>query len=400
MIFTLPYSWKSILTFCVPALLVCGALAGGFYWYGHRGSPTEVIARAIVKACAGSGSDHSACYESEVPNLYPKLSVPQIFDVVREIRTLDPSYQFCHVLGHKIGNRVVAEDPNNWVNAIPLNPSDSLCSNGFIHGVFEGRFGADVLDDATIQKFMPQFVEACEPHDGWQPSDLDRAICYHGMGHLADYITNADLPKALNFCSKIAPSQYQRVCMQGVFMQIYQPLEPDDYALIAQMKVKPTKSTVRQFCATFKDPLYVGSCLEESWPMFQDSIFDGTGVASFCSGQPNATETNQCYVSMSSIIGRTSLGNPDKAVSACDHFPAAQQETCFSYSAQAVLEEDLSQSTNAISLCQRAPSAIAEQCIADLVNHARFTFGSKVQQRKAFCAAVPQSFQATCASGE
>jgi hypothetical protein len=385
----------------IVAALVCVALLGGVIFFLRGGaSSTDRIARQMVAACAKSGTDHSTCYESEVPNLYPKLSVAQIFDVVREIRALDPSYQFCHVLAHKIGNRAVAEDPNNWVDVIPLNPADSLCSNGFIHGVFEGRFGADVLSDATIQQFMPQFVEACEPHDGWNPSNLDRAICYHGMGHLADYITNADLPKALNFCSQVAPSDYQRVCIQGVFMQIYQPLEPDDYALIAQMPVKPTKDTVRQFCATFHDPEYVGSCLEESWPMFQNSILDGTGVASFCSGQPDATETNQCYVSMSSIIGRTSLGNSEKAVSACNQFPAAQQETCYSYSAQAVLEEDLSQSENAIALCERAPAYIAEQCMSDLIQHAQFTFGNNTQAHKAFCAAVPQSLQASCSETE
>ncbi len=227
-----------------------------------------VTAAQIVKACAKEPGDHSPCYEAQVPNLYPKMSVADIFTVIRAIRAADPSYQFCHVLAHKVGERVVAEDPNNWVDAIPLNPSDGLCSNGFVHGVTGGRFSAEVLNDATIQQFLPDFKRACEPHDDWHPSDLDRSICYHGMGHLFDFITNADLPKALDLCSIVAPNDYQRVCIQGVFMQIYQPLEPDDYQMIAQMKVVPTKETVRSYCATFKVPIYVGSCLEESWPMF------------------------------------------------------------------------------------------------------------------------------------
>ncbi len=373
-------------------VLVVGLLCtAGILWRTHSGTSTDSAARRIVSACNTIGTDHSACYEAEVPTLYPGMPVARIFDVVREIRTLDSSYQFCHVLGHKIGERVVAEDPNSWVGAIPLNPSDGLCSNGFIHGVVGGRFRSEVLNDTTIEKFVPDFIRACQAHDAWTPSDLDRAICYHGMGHLFDFITDANIPKALDLCSRVAPEAYSRVCIQGVFMQIYQPLEPDDYQLIARMKVKPMKATVRTFCATFKDPIYVGSCLEESWPFFQKEITDGSGVASFCSGQPNTRETDQCYVSMSAIIGRMSLDDSSKAAAACDRFPTTHRETCYSYTAQAVLEEDLSDSRKAIDLCERAGDPAAGQCISDLVGHAHFTFGNNTKKYDAFCAALPST---------
>ncbi len=380
-------------------LSIVAILSAGLFWFVHAevaANSIDATARSIVADCADSGADHSACYEAEVPNLYPKLSVPEIFDVVREIRVLDPSYQFCHTLGHKIGNRVVAEDPSKWLDDIPLNPSDGLCSNGFIHGVFEGRFGSDTLSDATIQQFMPQFQEACQPHDGWDPSELDQAICYHGMGHLADYITNADLTKSLNFCTQVAPAAFQRVCYEGVFMEIFQLLEPDDYALFAQLPVKPTKANIRQFCAAYSgNPEWEGSCLEESWPLFENEIVNGTGIKSFCSGQPDATETNQCYVSMSSIIGRMTLGQSAKTVAACDNFPAEQQENCFSFSAQAYLEEDLADGKTAIDLCEKADPSIASQCLWNLADKAQFTFGDK-SQRASFCALLPDDLQTVC----
>lgn len=378
-------------------VFVVSAIAGGAFLAAR----TETVAagttaQEIVRACAKSEGDPSACYEATVPDLYPKLSVPQIFDVVRAIRAQDQSYQFCHVLAHKVGERVVAEDPNGWVNAIPLNPFDGLCSNGYIHGVVGGRFRSEVLDDKTFEKFLPDFILACKAHNGWQPSDLDRAICYHGMGHLFVFITDAELPKALTYCSRVAPPEYQRVCIQGVFMQIYQPLEPDDYALIERMQVKPTVSTVRAFCAAYKEPIYVGSCLEESWPLFREEIVDGTGVTKFCSGQPDATETKQCYVSASSIIGRMQLGKPDKAAAACAHFPSQWQETCFSFSAQAVLEESLTDSQKAIALCEKASPEVAHSCVSDLVDRARFTFGSNTELFTKFCANVPESLRASC----
>src|SRR6185436_1897936 len=101
-----------------------------------KAGPNDVLqyAKAAVSQCSGEG-DHAACYESVIPALYPKLSVAEIFNVVREVRREDQTYQFCHVLAHKIGERVVAEDPSKWVDAIPLNPADGLCSNGFVHGV-------------------------------------------------------------------------------------------------------------------------------------------------------------------------------------------------------------------------------------------------------------------------
>src|SRR3989344_5149598 len=95
-------------------------------------------------------SDRAACYEREVAGLYPEVPVARVFGVVREIRARDRSYQFCHVLAHKLGERVVAEDPERWLDAIPLNPEDGLCSNGFIHGVIVGRFRAEVLDAETL----------------------------------------------------------------------------------------------------------------------------------------------------------------------------------------------------------------------------------------------------------
>lgn len=352
-------------------------------------------AKAFVATCSKEG-DRAACYEREVPALYSTVPVANIFSVIREIRKSDSSYQFCHVLAHKIGERVVAEDPERWINAIPLNPSDGLCSNGFIHGVVGGRFRAEVLDDATLQKLLPDFKRACEPHDDWKPSQLDKAICYHGLGHLYDFITDANLNKALSLCEETTTEQFRRVCHEGVFMQIYQPLEPDDYLMIERMSVKPTKTTVRTFCASFKDSEYVGACLRESWPYFRQDILDHGGAKSFCSGQPGLIEESRCYESISAIVGRMSLGNSQKAAKACDSFPSERQEVCYSTSAQAVLEENRAEAARAIELCELAPAEITRNCISLLVDRAPFIFGSGTRAHNLFCNAVPDREKERC----
>lgn len=385
---------RCLLTGTVAALFL--ALISGFFFMRTSASSVERSIAAVIAACEQSTDNHAPCYESEVSRLYPALSVPQLFEVIREIRRQDASYQFCHVLAHKIGERVVAEDPDRWIDAIPLNPSDGLCSNGFIHGVVGGRFRAEVLDDATLQKLLPDFRRACEPRARWQPSNLDQAICYHGLGHLYDFITNANIPKALDICTQTTTEQYRRVCIEGVFMQIYQPLEPDDYLMIEQMPVKPTKDTVRQFCARFRDtPVYEGACLRESWPL-HPGMDDGTGVESFCSNQPNAVEETACYQSATAIIGRQSLGNPEKAASACTQLPEKRQDMCFSTVAQAFLEENRTDASKAIGFCARAGGVLAQRCMTWLTTQATFIFGQNESEARAFCAALPDDMKADC----
>lgn len=357
-------------------------------------SSTTALAHDAVSTCATS-TTRDACYELNVSQLYPKYSVEEIFAVIRMVRQLDPQYQFCHVLAHKLGERVVAEDPTSWVDAMPLNPSDGMCSNGFIHGVVGGRFRAEVLSDETLEKLLPDFSRACERREHWNPSDLDRAICYHGMGHLYTFITDADLPHALALCSRTTAPGYERLCVEGVFMQIYQPLEPDDFELIKRMPDAPNKETVREYCARYKEPMYVGACLRESWPFAEAGIRDGTGVEAFCSGQPNSEETQRCYEAVSSLAGRMSLANVDKVVSVCGHYPTAWQHICFSFGAEAVLQEDRLNTKQALEVCALAGAA-ADHCYLQLLSHAGYLFGENRSQHQAFCAALPAPMRESC----
>lgn len=391
-----------ILPYKVTYLIIAAAVvavAYGAIHIGGEGDTPIAAAKRIVAECATMQGDHEPCYESAVPALYPSMSMPQLFDIVRTIRTLDPKYQFCHVLAHKLGERAIADDPNAWLQAIPMNPTDGLCSNGFIHGVIVGRFDNAVLDDATIDAYTPDFARACEPHDGWQPSALDQAMCYHGMGHLFDFITNAKIPKALALCQTVAQSDtgdFRQVCLEGVFMQFYQPLEPEDYALVDKLSVKLTKDTVRSFCNSFSGPEVRGACLRESWPLFKEGIQSGLGVTDFCSGQPNTIEERHCYESVSSIVGRVWLGKPTASASTCDNFPAKWQSLCYAFSAQAVLEENRNDAPGALAVCELGVPVVGTSCVEALVDRARFIFGNDDAARRSFCAHVPDFLKEKC----
>ncbi len=378
----------------VIALILLAAVGYGAWRYFGTMS-AESSAQRVVDACAEESGDHSTCYEREVPDLLAEMSLTKVFDVIRDIRTLDPSYQFCHVLAHKLGERIVAEDPDKWIDAIPLNPSDGMCSNGFIHGVLGGRFRAEVLSKDDLKKLIPDFSRACSVRPEWESSPLDRAICNHGMGHLYMFITDADIPLALSLCEQTMPEDMKRVCREGVFMQIYQPLEPDDFLLIERMPVKPTKETVRSFCARYTKDEYEGACLRESWPFFREEILSGAGIDDFCSGQPNRTEEVACYESSFSLAGRLSLADPAKLLSMCAETSDDWKQMCYSYGARTVLEEDRNAGEKSLGLCASAPEQYRDACIDSLVSTAQFIFGDAGEHQR-FCKLVPQSQQYRC----
>lgn len=382
----------------IASIVIIVALVFGFVFYQkQKAEDTVAHATSSILARCMKEDDHQKCYERDVPKLLGTMSLPQVFEVVRGIRAGDSSYQFCHVLAHKLGQAVVEADPSKWLSAIPFNPSDGLCSNGFIHGVVIGRFRNTSLTDAQLDAATPDFKKACEPHDDWHPSSLDQAICYHGMGHLFDYITDANLKKSLSLCTAVTngpTGQFTEVCKGGVFMQIYQPLEPEDFELVKKLPVQPTASNYRKFCAAYKsDSIAEGACLHEAWPLFRESIFSGH-VKEFCSNQPDSHAIEMCYETASSIVGRLMLEHQDKIIAACQAFPQDGRAICFRATAGAVVEEDRNDYSRALDICSHAGDA-SHACLEGLAGRARFMFGD-TPIRKKFCDALPESLRGEC----
>lgn len=387
---------RTISPVILPLVIIATLFA--VFFFGSRGADVAAAAAEIVDTCAREAS-REACYEREVPARYGTFSVQELFGVVHAIRERDPSYQFCHVLAHKIGERAVEADPERWLSLIPLNPADGLCSNGFIHGVIVGRFRDDVFDEAMMRATIPDFRIACEPHDGWTPSPLDQAICYHGMGHLFMFLTDADYRRALDACAAIEQSptgNFGQVCREGVFMQTYQPLEPDDFDLVALLPEEPKRENYRRICAQFSRDEEEGACLREAWPLFREEILGG-GISAFCEGNP-PSQIDKCYDTGFAIIGRQSQSR-DKAsqiMTACSGAPRERQGLCFGIVAVAFIEENRRARAEAAGVCAAAPAHAQERCYGTLVERINFVYGSDEAGKRALCDALPSAEQARC----
>ena len=263
-------------------------LIGALYLFSD--SEKSAIANSaaeIIEFCS-SEEYHPGCYDREIPKLLNNFSLNQVFEVVRIVQSQDEKYGYCHVLGHELGGREVAKDPNKWMNIITKCPADGICANGCLHGALVERFSSEEewsLTNEQIEEAKPDLRVACEARNDWNPTPLDKAICYHGLGHLTVYITNANLPKALTICDDIAVKEngenYLGVCYEGIFMQLFQPLEPEDFALIENISVN--KDNLELFCQSFETLEQNRACFIEGWPIFKEEVRTPEGLISFCS---------------------------------------------------------------------------------------------------------------------
>ncbi len=366
-------------------------------------SAAHLTAKAFVMYCTKQ-TDNAACYERTVPRLLYISPISSVFSVVREIQAQDSSYRFCHVLGHQLGVFEVQRDPNHWMDLLHNNPPDGLCSNGYIHGVMVQKFSETVFTPAQIDAIVPDLSRACEPSPGWNPSDLDKAMCYHGIGHVLTHMTDANMPLAVSYCKQIAikgNEDYSRVCISGVFMQIFQPLEPEDYALIARLPVKPTKENLASFCSAYATEEERSACLGEGWPLYREQLQTAEGIEKFCTTSTVPSTQKNCFMTVFSIGARGSLADPGPHEALCTSLPAPYAEECRGILAEAFIEEDRTKVASAAAVCSRAESSSAQDaCYEYLLARAAFTFGNDKSALEPLCKVFPASWAARCEAGE
>ena len=365
------------------------------------GKSVTTYATDVVESCA-EADYRPFCYEKTVPDLLSELNTEQVFDVIREIRRIDSDYLFCHVLAHEIGIYEVSLDPDNWIDALAKGPTDGLCSNGYSHGAILARFNEEYFTPEQLKLIEPELAIACEDRPGFRPTNLHKAICYHGLGHVLIHLTNADIPRALNTCETIAfkseRQNYLRVCQEGVYMQLFQPLEPEDEALIDSLPVKPKRETIAEFCTNnSRNDTEYGTCWREAWPLFRAELKSGPGIVSYCGQLTESQGVTECFISAATINGRGNLNNPDTMSTVCDGLPSEHRAECYARGANAFLEEDQSLIPEAVAFCGRSKDVtVSDYCYGFLANLALFNFHSGSLAHTNLCNALPEKWKNRC----
>lgn len=365
----------------------------------------DFFAQKIIKACS-KDSYPRGCYDKEIPKILQKgfVTMEQAFAVTNKIQQIDKSYLYCHVLGHELADIETRKDPNKWLDVITRCPSVQ-CNNGCEHGAVMRRFkGSDVLSDSQLAAIIPDLKIACEPRGSWKPTEVERSMCYHSLGHLGMYITDANVAKSLSICKQVGIKDdgrnYYQTCVQGVFMIIFQSLDKDDEALVA--KIKPKKEEVESFCSKYTGVEFM-ACRTEAWPYFFNDFDKPSGLSAFCAFAKGKYYRDWCFdvglrgqLSLN-ILGSQGVGGISKY---CLSLPADVSARCFPSVATAWVQDEPHYIKDSISLCKDAEKyGYADGCYKGLLFFSKFSFNKGSSEWLDYCNNFPGSYKEACLSG-
>ncbi len=355
----------------------------------------EEYSKAIVKKCSQSPYAPT-CYEEEVPKLMNRISLEEAFKVTRGIQDMDRSFQYCHVLGHKIAGVETAKDISKWKEVIQRCPTN-MCSNGCTHGAFQERFRKESLSQTEIAKYKNDFGTICESSPTRKLTGLEEASCYHALGHLFMYVTDADVDASISLCKELAikPGRdTSQVCYDGIFMQIYQPLEPDDFTLLEGKNI-PSEDP-KAFCSSFKDTKLEGSCYMQAWPMVSNDIKDPKKAVAYCSYLKDPFQNDLCFSFLIHIVMQMSFDEV-KMSNYCEGMPSAWKGECYAQTASTLLDTDSRYYERAVKLCEMASKSDPEdKCYQELIRYSTYIFIKGTPERENFCKLMSGEWKDKC----
>lgn len=350
----------------------------------------------------GNAPYRPACYDEEIPKLMDVLSMEEAFRVAQIVIEKDQSYLHCHVLGHELAGREVEKNPAAWKDVIARCPT-TVCNNGCLHGPLLKRFNKEVLNEAELAALLPDLEDVCEPRGSWQPREVERSMCYHGLGHLHMFVTGADMRRSVELCNAIGKKSdgrdYTQTCTEGVFMQVYQPLEPEDYALTKA--IAPSRDTVDRFCAPYSGEAF-HACHREAWPLFFEQIQQPDGLMKFCSYSDERDGRDKCFAAVMNIVTVRKVTENENRLTAleafCNALPGEFPDKCYANAARRMIQIDpLLYHKKALETCVLAKAAKnSELCYEYLASFARSSFEAGSNELRNYCAGLPESWRTSC----
>lgn len=360
------------------------------------------VAEHVFSACQ-SARYRPTCYEEKIPTYMEKeLSMEEAFEVARLLQRRDPQFVYCHVLGHKLAAVETAKDPAKWKDVAARSPV-GLCSYGGIHGAFQERFRSEWLEPAQYGTFIDEVFDVCNPREGWNPTGVEQASCMHAMGHLTMFVSNGSVADALSLCADITGKarspQHLPLCFDGVFMQVFQPLEPEDIALVESFRPK-SEAEAKRFCSAYTGQQR-SSCTSERWPYSSERIErDAHALAEYCAEAAGAGDENFCFVKMVNLMTARKQFSPENMTAYCAPLSGWRRESCVTNATSRMLENDLSRASDALSMCSTAQNQdVADACYEHLSRMIPYSIPNDTEQFRALCTSLPSPYDAQCLTG-
>lgn len=414
-------------TVAVIGIVLLLSISGALLYFSSFSSKTlslQKYADHVIKECASSESS-LRCYDKMIPQIMDEgASMEDAFAVIRLVQAKDTRYRFCHVAGHKISTNQYMRDPSDWKEVLTKCPT-GICSNGCLHGALQARFNSDSLSPTEIRDVLPELNDVCEPRASWKPTPKEQSSCYHEIGHLSMYVTNANIPAAFDICRKTGVKSdgrnYLQTCSEGIFMQVFEPREVDDFALI--YRLVPDKDKLSE-CSVYSDPLQKGGCWKNGWkagyktfcnqfePQLRESCFreawviqdkeleSASGLAAYCTYSTDPTEKARCFNKLIFGLMASFDFDQERMKNLCKELPRDLQGPCFAHVASRLIETDKELIADSLAMCKFADKyGVAETCYDELTYYANFLYAQDSSEQKKLCAGMPEKWREVCLAG-
>lgn len=385
-----------------------------------KAAPLEEYAKQVVDKCSsGPVANRRACYEKEVPKLMDFISMEEAFEVVALIQKQDSEYLWCHNMGHEISEKENLKDPSAWRQVAQRCPV-GVCSNGCIHGAIQEHFRSEALNSVQLEEVIPDLETLCEKEEF---IELERASCYHEIGHISAYLTGAGISRAAEVCQRVATTpdglDYTRTCLEGIFMQVFEPRDPEDFALVYDLI--PRKDALRQcnnlsgeamgacweekgwgedfrsFCNQFEGETKL-ACFRESWVVQdKEKLKRGEGLDDFCSYTKDEEEKRQCYNKLYYALMSLFDFNEEKMKMLCSSLSPDKKGQCFANTASRMIEADKNLYQRATAICDFAlANGGGDECYKELLYYSTFALKEGSSDFLRLCNALVDPWRKEC----
>jgi hypothetical protein len=222
------------------------------------------------------------------------------------------------------------------------------------------------------------------------------------------YITDANLRRSAELCREVGTKSdgrnYIQTCTEGVFMSIYQPLSPEDFALVKDLT--PTKESMPEFCDKFKDDeMSYHACHKEAWIIFRNEVATPEGYIKFCSYTDEPIWQETCQGSLMNVLVDTKIiqaNDINWLKNFCSQVPARVQPICVRATVHRLVQVDPKLAPKAVEVCQEMSSLgqnIEEDCYNTLLAFSVRGFLKDTPELKSYCGFLPDSWKDKCLSG-
>lgn len=343
------------------------------------------------------------CYQIKVPDLYPKLTISEVFSVLLGIQRIDSAAYECHVLAHRMASVVVSNDPSRWQQLMTEGPQEGMCGYGFMHGIQVAAFRGLRTGSTRLEKTDRLLATLCQNSATTTFTYRAQAACFHGLGHILYYTENQDVSKAAKKCEKLVPENesfpyedMKATCYDGVLMRLFFPEEKEDFE--EPMPYRLTRDTAPAFCQGLAGDRLTDSCLIGMRFMMIDDIQKGRGVDDFCNALSNPSEVNICYRNFQKLNVFKHLANPRVATYACTQLLPERRSDCFATSARNILYHGggTAGMPGALATCALAPESMRAHCYKSVAQDAPNYSTPGTEKRTQFCKKLTAPYQETC----